>query len=80
MVLDFGFWRRDERDRAGQCAAGVGAGVVLHALDCDQAQAWRRVAARNRAADRSLYIARATFASLRQRFEPLGKDEVFVRE
>jgi predicted kinase len=78
VVLDFGFWRRSERDRARELAAGVGARIRLYALECSDEIALQRVEARNGALQGSLYIAPATFKLLRHRIEPLGEDEPFI--
>jgi hypothetical protein len=79
VVLDFGFWRRGERDRARELAVGAGASACIYALACSDQEAWRRIEARNNALQGSLYIAPATFKRLRDRVEPLGDDEPFVR-
>ncbi|MGH7022100.1 MAG: AAA family ATPase [Caulobacteraceae bacterium] len=79
VVLDFGFWHRDERDHVRRLAAASGAETRLYAMECLDEEAWRRIEARNGADERSLYIAPATFELLKERFEPLGADEVFVR-
>jgi hypothetical protein len=79
VVLDFGFWRRSQRDHVRQRASEVGAAVMLYALACDEREALRRVAARNAEQDRGLYVAPATFELLKARFEPLGPDEQAVK-
>src|SRR5712671_1332300 len=79
VVLDFGFWRRSERDQVRGLVHDAGADAVLYALECSEEEAWKRIEARNAAAHRSLYIAPATFILLRDRVEPLGEDEAFVR-
>ncbi|RYE96773.1 MAG: ATP-binding protein [Oxalobacteraceae bacterium] len=75
VVLDFGFWSRAERDRVRAAVEEVGATPVLLAVTCSDADARKRIALRNDAAHRSLYIAPATFDLLKARVEPLGMDE-----
>lgn len=75
VVLDYGFWTRKERDRVRALVESFGARVCLYHLQCSDDEARRRIAARNRADDRSLYIAPATYDALRLRFEPLDADE-----
>jgi predicted kinase len=48
VVLDNGFWSRDERERLRARAEGLGAEVRLHFLDVPLDELKRRVAARNR--------------------------------
>jgi hypothetical protein len=79
VVLDFGFWRRDERDHVRRLAQAAGARSLLYVLECSEEEAWKRIDARNRAAHAGLYIAPATFKQLRTRLEPPGEDEPFVR-
>jgi predicted kinase len=75
VVLDFGFWRRSERDSVRDQAAALGAEVRLYEVVCPEAEAWNRVECRNGALDGSLLITRNTFDVLRARFEPLDPDE-----
>ena len=79
VVLDFGCWRRDERDRVRKVAQDAGAKTLLYVLECSEEEAWKRIEARNTAANCSLFIAPATFKLLRARVEAPGPDEPFVR-
>lgn len=47
VVLDFGLWSREERDRLRDMARGLGVGVELHDLKLSTAELWRRIDARN---------------------------------
>ena len=75
VILDYGFWRRSDRDRARQLVREVGAVPLLWRLDCPDEEGRERVALRNRADHRSLYIASATFDLLKGRVEPIEPDE-----
>jgi predicted kinase len=75
VVLDYGFWSRTERDQVRAVVADLGATSVLWAVSCSDAEARKRIALRNGAAHRSLYIAPATFDLLKARVEPLDMDE-----
>jgi predicted kinase len=75
VVLDYGFWSRAERDRVRVVVSALGATPVLWSVSCSDDEALKRIALRNEAAHRSLYIAPATFELLKARFEPLGVDE-----
>jgi hypothetical protein len=48
VVLDYGFWRRGERDLTRQVVEGLGAKAVLYHLTCDDQVARSRVERRNR--------------------------------
>lgn len=78
VVLDYGFWRRSERDAARHIVQSVGATTTLVALACTDEEARRRVMQRNAEPGRSLVIAPATFDALKARVEPLGADEEFI--
>lgn len=75
VILDYGFWSRAERDRVRAVVEDIGAAPVLWAVRCSDDEARKRIALRNEAAHRSLYIAPATFDLLKARVEPLGMDE-----
>jgi predicted kinase len=75
VVLDYGFWLRSERDGVRATATEIGANVLLYRVNTSNAVARARVEERNARADRSLYIAPATFNLLKTRFEPLAPDE-----
>ena len=78
VVLDYGFWSRDERDRVRSAVEGIGATHVLWAVSCSDDEARERIALRNEAAHRSLYIASTTFDLLKARVDPLDMDEPHV--
>ena len=79
VVLDYGFWRRKERDQVRAVVERIGANACLYRLECPDDEARRRIEARNQADDRGLYIAPATYDALRRRFEPLDADEAFLK-
>lgn len=74
VVLDLGFWSRSQRDATRELVGALGAQWVLYSLSAPDEELWARVSRRN-AEPGSLFIARATFDALKQRFEPLGDDE-----
>jgi predicted kinase len=75
VVLDYGFWRRAERDHVRGLVSSLGCRAILYRLASDDAVARRRVRMRNEAAGRSLFIDPATFDSPKARFEPLDPHE-----
>jgi hypothetical protein len=78
VVLDYGFWRRSERDHVRSVVQRLGAETRLYQLTCGDEAARERIRARNEADHRSLYIAPETFDALLRRFEPLDDDETRV--
>ena len=78
VVLDFGFWTRQERDVVRARIAAMGAQACLYRLTYSEIESWRRIDKRNTDLQGSLYIARNTFELLKSRFEPLGDDEKYV--
>ena len=75
VILDFGLWRRADRDRARDLAAAVGAAVRLYRLHCTEAVARERVRRRNADPGESWYLSDAAFDHLKAKYEPLGADE-----
>ncbi len=57
VVLDYGFWRRAERDSVRRLIHSLGARALLYRMECSEDEARRRIAIRNEASDRSLFIA-----------------------
>ena len=47
VILEFGFWLRDERDEKRLGAKSLGARVELYVLDVPFEERWRRIEARN---------------------------------
>lgn len=78
VVLDFGFWAREARDRARAVANSVGAEAVLYLVRCDDAVALARCLTRNETGGPSFAITAAGFTEMRSRFEPLAEDELHV--
>lgn len=75
VILDFGFWSRNERDRVRAAIADLGAECRFYRLACPDELAWQRIENRNKALYTSLHIAPNTFEVLKTRFEPLESDE-----
>jgi predicted kinase len=78
VVLDFGFWRRSERDRVRNLIASFGGNSVLYRLSCSDELAWGRIEKRNERFGADLYIDPNTFKVLKARFEPLDPDETRI--
>jgi predicted kinase len=76
VVLDYGFWRRADRDAARRRAAEAGANVRLIQVRCRESVARERCRRRNRELDGSFPIDDEAYESLRPRFERLEADEV----
>jgi predicted kinase len=74
VVMDFGFWKREERDAARAVAKRLGVDAVLYDVRCDMALARQRVLKRSQQPGQ-LMIDGAAFDGLLNRLEPLGGDE-----
>lgn len=77
VVLDFGFWSRDQRDRIRSLARSAGVETALFWVQCPDDTALRRCLARNGTTG-SFLITHEGFQEMRSRFEPLGPDEEFI--
>jgi predicted kinase len=75
VILDFGFWRREDRDAARARATEVGAQFRLYWLQCSEETSRTRAFGRREAG--SYLFDEASFDHLRTRFEPLADDEAF---
>jgi len=76
VILDFGFWRRADRDAARQHVQGVGAEVILYFVTCSEELILERVLGRTREeGEAALHIDENAILLFKSRFEPLGADE-----
>jgi predicted kinase len=75
VVLDFGFWTRQERDATRAKIVALGAEARLYRLTCSEDEAWQRIERRNANLQGSLLIVRNTFEVFKALFEPLDPDE-----
>ena len=78
VVLDFGFWKRRERDDTRAKISTLGGRARLYRLTCSEDEAWRRIEKRNTDLQGSLVIVRNTFEVLKDRFQPLDPDEARI--
>ncbi len=75
VVLDYGFWKRAERDAIRDAVRAAGASHRLYSVFCDESTARSRIHHRNTDLRGSLFIAPATYDLLKNGFEPLEPDE-----
>lgn len=77
-VLDFGFQKRDHRQRFADLAAQAGLTAKLHVLNVDASERWRRVDARNNDHGETFHmdITRDMFDYIETIWEPPGDDEI----
>ena len=78
VVLDCGFWSRQERDDTRARITALGAQARLYRLTCSEDEAWQRIEKRNTDLQGSLLIDRNAFDAFKERFEPLDPDEVCI--
>jgi predicted kinase len=78
VVLDFGFWNRQERDDTRAKISTLGAQLRLYRLSCSEDEAWQRIVRRNADLQGSLVIDRNAFEGFKERFEPLDPDEARI--
>lgn len=75
VVLDLGFWRREDRDRARTLATDVGAGHATYWVRTDDATARARFTARNAQPDSSFLIDEAGYDEMKDRYDAPTIDE-----
>lgn len=76
VILDYGFWSRESRDRTRALVEAQGAAHKLYFLDCPESVQRERCRRRNSDLQGSLVIDDNTFEIFKSRFEPIGPDEV----
>lgn len=77
VVIEAGFFRREQRDRWRALAIEAGADVAVHAIDAPVEVRRQRVRDRNRgSATHTVDVDDATFDWAEAYFEPFGEDEL----
>ncbi len=76
VILDFGFWKRTNRELSRRQLEEAGASVVLYELKCSADTMNERALKRTDKGDKNaLHIDKKAIEALWQRFEPLHPDE-----
>ena len=79
VILDYGFWKRSDRDDYRGRAKVLEVSCELHALSSDDETALSRLKSRtNEMPDGALFIDENAYHILKEKFEPLDEDEVRV--
>jgi len=72
VILDFGFWKKLERDEARSFAESISANIKLFNLDCPEEIMRTRVIDRTeKMPEGALFINENTFNILKEQFEPI---------
>ena len=81
VILDFGFWAREEREDYRSRAKRLGAGSEVHYLDAPEDELLRRLAERNsRPSQESFLISEAAMKPWMAFFQKPAPDELARRE
>lgn len=75
VILDFGFWRRQDRDQVRKKAEDIGAATRLYWIHCPDQVARERCRQRNAAQGGEYHVSDEGFDEMRSRFEPLDSEE-----
>jgi hypothetical protein len=75
VVVEYGFWAREERDSFRRKAETVGAKVILHFVNAPVEELWRRIEARNRSLPPAYQNARSEIEGWLKVFQPPEPDE-----
>lgn len=79
VILDYGFWKRSDRDDYRTRAKALDVSCELHVLLLDDTTALTRLKSRtNEIPDGELFIDENAYQTLKQKFEPLGEDEARI--
>jgi predicted kinase len=80
VILDFGFWAREEREDYRLRAKQLGVGSEVHFLDVSEAELLRRLAERNsRPSQESFHISEAAIKPWIAIFQKPTADELVRR-
>lgn len=77
VILENGFWSREERSRFRADAEAIGAKVKLHFLEVELNELWRRLSTRNdNLPSGTFFVRREDLESWVESFEPPTEDEL----
>ena len=81
VILDFGFWAREERDALRAEAERLGVGFQIHYMECPLEEIWQRLEKRNQTVGDTpvFYITRKNLEEWNQVFQPPQPDELEPR-
>ena len=80
VILDFGFWTREEREDFRSRARLLGASSEVHFLDVPGAELLRRLTRRNAEPGLAFHIPEAMMRPWIERFQPPDQDELQRRD
>lgn len=79
VILDFGFWKKSERDAYKKIGKDLGVNTLLYNVFCDEKTAKMRTLERTKVADgESFFIDENAIDELRQYFEPITDEEAIM--
>ncbi len=70
VIMDYGFWSHDDREKAYNRAKNITENVVFHLIECDLHTAKQRILQRSAENPDELYISEDEFDTLAKRYEP----------
>lgn len=78
VILDYGFWAREERDALRAEAKKLGVGFQIHYMACSEEELWRRLQLRNERAGKTpvFRVSRENLSEWASIFQPPTQDEL----
>lgn len=70
VIMDYGFWSHEDREKAFERAKNITDSVVFHNVCCDMATAKQRILKRSEENPDEMYIGEKEFDTLAKKFEP----------
>lgn len=76
VILDWGFWSKEERARYKREAESLGAGVKIVFLDAELDELWSRISQRPESKEGALHITKEDLKEWSEMFEAPTKEEL----
>ncbi len=77
VIMDYGFWSHQDREKAYQRAKKLTDNVVFHVVRCDMKTAKERILKRSEENPEELYIREDEFDALAKKYEPWGLSDKY---
>jgi predicted kinase len=77
VILDFGFWAKEEREHFRSEAKRLGAGFKIHYMDVDEEELFKRLEKRNKELPEGVFkIPKEKMKEYVRIFQPVGDEEL----
>jgi predicted kinase len=80
VILDFGFWAKEEREHFRAEAKRLGVGFMIHYMDIDNEELFKRIENRNKELPEGVFeVSKEKMEEYMKIFQPVGDEELNIK-